>query len=83
MTGGRGHEAKDVSTGTPTAVAPDHGSAPPTHAGSGAPVETADAIFSLVKPEPEQPLTLSGIDGQGWWAGRNWRYAPWKRQVAN
>ena len=37
------------------------------------PLETADAFYSMVNPESEKPLNLPGIDGQGWWAGRNWR----------
>lgn len=37
------------------------------------PVETADAFYSMVIPESAEPLTLPGIDGLGWWAGRNWR----------
>ena len=37
------------------------------------PLETADAYYSLVEPSPQQTLTLPGIDGQGWWASRNWR----------
>lgn len=37
------------------------------------PIETVDAFYSMVNPEPSQPLTLPGIDGQGWWASRNWR----------
>lgn len=37
------------------------------------PLETTDAYYSMVKPEAKKPLLLAGIDGQGWWASRNWR----------
>ena len=37
------------------------------------PIETSDAFYSLVKPGMGKELSLPGIDGQGWWAGRNWR----------
>ncbi len=37
------------------------------------PLETADALYSMVEPQSEQSLNLPGIDGQGWWASRNWR----------
>ena len=37
------------------------------------PVETADAFYSLVVPENDQKLKLPGIDGDTWWASRNWR----------
>lgn len=37
------------------------------------PIETKDAFYSMVEPSSHQPLTLPGIDGQGWWASRNWR----------
>ena len=37
------------------------------------PIETADAFYSMVNPEPQLRLNLPGIDGQGWWASRNWR----------
>jgi len=40
----------------------------------GVPLETESAFYSLLVPETAQPLTsLPGIDGFGWWAGRNWR----------
>jgi hypothetical protein len=37
------------------------------------PLETKDAYYSMVQPASAQPLLLPGIDGQGWWASRNWR----------
>ena len=37
------------------------------------PRETADAFYSLVVPENDQKLKLPGIDGDTWWASRNWR----------
>lgn len=37
------------------------------------PIETADAYYSMVSPSSMKPMILPGIDGQGWWAGRNWR----------
>jgi hypothetical protein len=37
------------------------------------PVETAEAFYSLVVPENDQKLKLPGIDGDTWWASRNWR----------
>ena len=37
------------------------------------PLETKDAFYALVKPSPEGKLRLAGIDGEGWWASRNWR----------
>ena len=37
------------------------------------PVETADAFYAIATPNPVQPLRLPGIDGEGWWASRNWR----------
>ena len=37
------------------------------------PLETADAFYSLVVPENDQKLKLPGIDGDTWWASRNWR----------
>ncbi|MBA3938761.1 MAG: hypothetical protein H0X38_15005, partial [Planctomycetes bacterium] len=32
-----------------------------------------DALYVLAEPGCAQPLKLPGIDGDGWWAGRNWR----------
>ena len=37
------------------------------------PLETPDAFYSLVVPENDQKLKLPGIDGDTWWASRNWR----------
>ncbi len=37
------------------------------------PLETADAFYSLVAPSTDPKLKLPGIDGDGWWASRNWR----------
>ncbi len=37
------------------------------------PVETADAAYAILDPSAVKPLRLPGIDGEGWWAGRNWR----------
>ncbi|MDB6174550.1 MAG: hypothetical protein JWL59_3861 [Chthoniobacteraceae bacterium] len=37
------------------------------------PVETADAFYAILEPSAVKPLRLPGIDGEGWWAGRNWR----------
>ncbi len=37
------------------------------------PLETAEAFYSLVVPENDQKLKLPGIDGDTWWASRNWR----------
>ena len=37
------------------------------------PLETADAYYSLVTPGTNQKLKMPGIDGDGWWASRNWR----------
>jgi hypothetical protein len=37
------------------------------------PLETADAFYSLIAPSASQKLKLPGIDGDGWWASRNWR----------
>lgn len=39
----------------------------------GVPLETAQGSFALLQPQAGQQLTLPGIDGQGWWASRNWR----------
>jgi len=39
----------------------------------GVPLETAQGSYALLQPNAGQPLTLPGIDGQGWWASRNWR----------
>ncbi len=39
----------------------------------GVPLETPTASYALMEPEAGQKLTLPGIDGQGWWASRNWR----------
>lgn len=37
------------------------------------PVETKDAYYAIVTPDCDQQLKLPGIDGEGWWASRNWR----------
>ena len=37
------------------------------------PVETKDAYYAIVTPASDQQLKLPGIDGEGWWASRNWR----------
>nr|MBA3686511.1 hypothetical protein [Planctomycetota bacterium] len=36
-------------------------------------IQTADATFALLEPACDRHLKLPGIDGDGWWAGRNWR----------
>jgi len=38
-----------------------------------APIITPDGQYSLVSPASKAKLNLPGIDGQGWWASRNWR----------
>ncbi len=37
------------------------------------PVETPDSLYTITVPESDKSLKLPGIDGDGWWAGRNWR----------
>lgn len=37
------------------------------------PLETPEAFYTIVEPGPAKPLRLPGIDGDGWWASRNWR----------
>ncbi|MFA6294118.1 MAG: hypothetical protein WC637_20175, partial [Victivallales bacterium] len=37
------------------------------------PLQADDGLYALVRPEPSKKLDLPGIDGSGWWAGRNWR----------
>ncbi len=37
------------------------------------PLETPDAFYTIAEPAPTKPLRLPGIDGEGWWASRNWR----------
>ncbi len=32
-----------------------------------------DALYTIAEPACALPLKLPGIDGDGWWAGRNWR----------
>lgn len=32
-----------------------------------------DATYAIAEPGCAQPQKLPGIDGDGWWAGRNWR----------
>ncbi len=36
-------------------------------------IADAGSWFTILAPECAQPLKLPGIDGDGWWAGRNWR----------
>jgi hypothetical protein len=37
------------------------------------PVETEEALYDIASPSSVKPLRLPGIDGDGWWASRNWR----------
>jgi len=37
------------------------------------PTETEDGWYSIIDPHKPNDLRLSGIDGDGWWASRNWR----------
>ena len=37
------------------------------------PIKTADAWYSIIDPRKPNDLRLPGIDGDGWWASRNWR----------
>jgi len=36
-------------------------------------IETPDSFYTISVPECATSLKLPGIDGDGWWAGRNWR----------
>ena len=36
-------------------------------------IDTPDSLYTITVPECDKPLKLPGIDGDGWWAGRNWR----------
>ena len=36
------------------------------------------AVYVCVNPSPKAKLKLTGIDGDGWWASRNWRMSPMK-----
>jgi hypothetical protein len=36
------------------------------------------AAYVSVQESPPQKLRLTGIDGDGWWASRNWRLSPMK-----
>ncbi|MBA3685551.1 MAG: hypothetical protein H0W72_09980, partial [Planctomycetes bacterium] len=46
-----------------------------------APIAAGDSWYTLIDVGCAQPLKLPGIDGDGWWAGRNWRkkIARWDR----
>ena len=41
-----------------------------------------DSIFSLAEAIAPVPIKLGGIDGDGWWASRNWRRSPLKFDAA-
>lgn len=47
------------------------------------PIETTDSFYSMVEAQPAERLLLPGIDGQGWWASRNWRtkVARWDKKT--
>jgi hypothetical protein len=49
----------------------------------GVPLETKDAFYAIVEPSPKNPLKLPGLDGEGWWASRNWRkkLASWDKNT--
>ncbi len=36
-------------------------------------IPTRDAYYTILDPSCDKKLKLPGIDGDGWWAGRNWR----------
>jgi hypothetical protein len=44
-----------------------------THVWSGAQIVDRDSLYLIAEPSCDKPLKLPGIDGDGWWAGRNWR----------
>ncbi len=62
---------------TPPLVAPDlnggDGKKTVSSVLMGVPLQTKQGSYSLLSPSAVEPLTLPGIDGQGWWASRNWR----------
>ena len=37
-----------------------------------------DSIYAFAEPVASVPIKLGGIDGDGWWASRNWRLTPLK-----
>ncbi|NQT20196.1 MAG: hypothetical protein HQ592_10870, partial [Planctomycetes bacterium] len=37
---------------------------------------SGDSIFAFAEPVAPVPIKLGGIDGDGWWASRNWRRTP-------
>ena len=41
-----------------------------------------DSIFTLAEAIAPVPIKLGGIDGDGWWASRNWRRSPMKFDAA-
>jgi hypothetical protein len=43
---------------------------------------TGDSILTLAEAVAPRPITLGGIDGDGWWASRNWRRSPMKFDAA-
>ena len=45
----------------------------PGHSMMNIPIKTADAWYSIIDPRKPNDLRLPGIDGDGWWASRNWR----------
>lgn len=44
-----------------------------THVWSGQQIIDRDSLYLIADPSCDRPLKLPGIDGDGWWAGRNWR----------
>jgi len=43
---------------------------------------TGDSIYAIAEPVAPVPIKLGGIDGDGWWASRNWRQSPMKFDAA-
>ena len=43
------------------------------HVSMPIPLQADDGLYAAISPEPAEKLDLPGIDGSGWWAGRNWR----------
>jgi FlgD Ig-like domain len=39
----------------------------------GREIRDGASLYTIAAPDCAQPLKLPGIDGDGWWAGRNWR----------